>query len=528
MIIAICPSCSVRLQFPDQCAGKPIRCSGCKTVFNAPATTTQPAPQQPMAAPPQQPMAAPPQQPMAAQATPPQNVGIENLVVTCPTCTGQLTVPGNVAGRQIRCPRCQGVFVADATTSAPTGYANQYPPGAVPGVPGNDPMNPNRVGQPKPAAGKGGMLVKIGVGVGSVIALGAVSMCCFFWIFGGGPDPFEELPRPYKAGTMVKVRKIATMPAPKFVKELAYSHKHQLLFAYNRETGVHIIDSKNREELEFKKPKNDEIVAMGLTPSEDYLYISDRGPAPGHQGKQGDHFIHRYDLKQRKWETLDTPKYSKAIYKRTAKNKTTDYKWRSGTKTYYLPADVLLPISDDRFLMQIARPQSMGLMRWADGKIELQSTIKSENPYEGRIYDPRSGRYFFLGRQSKERIRVHSVSGGSLYDNTPSKSASLAFDKEFRKNEGLPVLSTDGDLYIGNLQVDPYSPTTIIREFPEIVRYASDDIVFCPKKCYNANTKEELGKSIGSKLAFSADNTHFWAFSSYKELSLFAIEGEKK
>lgn len=43
----------------------------------------------------------------------------DRIQVTCPDCRAHLAVPETVAGRKIRCPKCQGVIAVDAPAARP-------------------------------------------------------------------------------------------------------------------------------------------------------------------------------------------------------------------------------------------------------------------------------------------------------------------------------------------------------------------------------------------------------------------------
>src|SRR5262245_36991055 len=50
------------------------------------------------------------------------------IIVSCPTCSGQLRVADDLIGRKVRCPACHAIFEATETESAPPPPEEPSPP----------------------------------------------------------------------------------------------------------------------------------------------------------------------------------------------------------------------------------------------------------------------------------------------------------------------------------------------------------------------------------------------------------------
>lgn len=60
------------------------------------------------------------------------------IIVSCPTCSGQLRVADDLIGRRVRCPTCQGVFEAAEPAPAPPPAPDTPPPAPAPKPAGHD------------------------------------------------------------------------------------------------------------------------------------------------------------------------------------------------------------------------------------------------------------------------------------------------------------------------------------------------------------------------------------------------------
>src|SRR3989449_3735953 len=99
MLTITCPSCSRKLQVPDNAAGKQVRCPLCNHMFQAegqPAASSPPTPT-PIVPPPDPIMEAPsppgeePARRVATQAPPESGPG-GLMTITCPSCSCKLQV----------------------------------------------------------------------------------------------------------------------------------------------------------------------------------------------------------------------------------------------------------------------------------------------------------------------------------------------------------------------------------------------------------------------------------------------------
>ena len=131
-------------------------------------------------------------------------------------------------------------------------------------------------------------------------------------------------------------------------------------------------------------------------------------------------------------------------------------------------------------------------------------------------------------------IGVKRIAGAWLLDAQPSSSKSdqEAVRKQLIEKGGALTLSTDGKrLYAGRLQFDTQNLSKPLREFPEPIRAASDDLAFGDKQAYyNAQTGEKVGDlgPYAYQLALSADGSRLWVYDANADkLHFFAIEGDR-
>jgi hypothetical protein len=349
-------------------------------------------------------------------------------------------------------------------------------------------------------------------------------------------EPFTDPPRKYRPGTMVELRKLTTLKAPGPGEQVAYAHKHQRLFLRNPQKGIWVLDAADGRVLELYPPRR-EFVHMALSPSEDFLFVADRGKVQDGWATET-HYVHRYDLAKKTWEVQSPPTRQVPQHKQERINDKYVRQTRTGSKTVPGSVGRLFAVSDSRFLIPPGPGEGLrlALYRWGDGAELVEQTSREEKYHQqGEFaYDPRTGLFYFIANAPNEApIGANRVAGSWLLSAHPYSSVQ-DLKGMFAKGggPGPMVLSTNGKfLYLGKYQVAPGDVSKVLREFPEMIRAASDDLAFGDQYgWFNAHTGEKLGafQHNAAHLCLSMDNSRLWVHgASESELHCYAIEGKE-
>jgi len=215
-----------------------------------------------------------------------------------------------------------------------------------------------------------------------------------------------------------------------------------------------------------------------LTPDEHYLYAADYGGSwTGVPADQ--HYVHRFDLVTRTWETGMVPKVAYRIE----------------------------GVDADRFLLQEQNQHiDMTLNRFAPTTVELS---RIDAAYSGDFeYDHMTGRV--IHGNSSGQIHARRIDGDAMVfeENTGTYGSADGFG-------GTTVLSTDFQyFYYGRLRVDAQNVKRNRNVFYESIYAASSDIAFGSSSYFDVETTRELG-SLGfdsTVYGISGYGRELWAY----------------
>jgi hypothetical protein len=373
------------------------------------------------------------------------------------------------------------------------------------------------------------LLLIAGAGLAFVLVL----VCAGTW-WSFHLESFSDAPREFRPGTAVRLHELKSVTAPCQPEQAAYSHKHKLLFLRTH-TEVWVVDgATGKADGPFRAKSN--FIDFSLSPFEDALFVADEDVHPG-DTSENEQWVHRYDLAGKSWQTHTTPTVQETIYETKRINDQFMSKRAVGKKNLYVAASPVKAISGSRLLM-LPGGNSWGnltLNQWGSGGSMRQQAKAERFASEGSFaYDPRSGRLFYVSTDPKQPpIGAKRVAGSWLRDATPSVKPEQQAWRSKVDGPKKVILSTNGRrLYVGQLQFDPDDLNKPLREFPELITLASDDLAFAGHEriYYNAETGREAGKlPAGSvAVAVSQDGSRLWANDfDARKLRLFAIEGDK-
>ena len=318
-----------------------------------------------------------------------------------------------------------------------------------------------------------------------------------------GPElvPFEAPPNPYREGTQTRLRKLRTLKTPSAAVQLVYSAQHQLLFVRNATNGIWVVDVKAATPG-AKQLARHKLSDMSLTADESALYAADYGGTRiGYGEPSQPSFVHRYNLKERKWETRQAPKIAFRV-------EAVDT-WR------------FLLLEQDQWVKAT-------LNQWDEQTEEIAELARVGSNVSGDLeYDPHTLRlYHGNSGSSSPEIAVFRVNRDLLQPLEKTGTYGSA-----KQGGGSATLSIDGrHFYYGRLQVDAQDIKRNLQMFPEIISAASRDVAFGTKAYYHAQTGKRLGE-LGYPLTaccISRDEGVVWAFDSSKNaLHKYALEGDK-
>ena len=451
---------------------------------------------------------------------------------TCPHCKAPLNVQDQHVGKSVRCPKCQQVFQVTAPPVKPVVppvvyEAELVEPGPVEpartepsairkemtnaGSVWDQAMQPaqarrgqrHRQRSPEPSGSPVAWII-IGV-VGGIFLLGGLTLAgtLLLSLYIGprsavtttektkgpvNPRPladFKEPNKPFRPGTMVNLREAKSFKAPGNVVQMVFSAKHDLLFLRNSGSGIWVVDTTTGKNLGMQASV-EKFSDLSLAPNESCLYAADYGrERVGYGTPINRHWVHRYDLRARRWEKRQAPKIA-----------------------YRIEA-----VDDERFIL-LERDQwvEATLNHWNEGAKTVTEVHRARSDYYGDIeYDPRTGRmYHGNSGSSSPEIHVLRVVGEKLSPDGETKSYGSA-----SKGGGTAVLSTDGmRFYYGPLQVEAMHVTNNTNQFPERIHAAADDLAFGEKAYYDSHTGRQRGKlPFATKVyGLSKDGLSLWAF----------------
>ncbi len=269
------------------------------------------------------------------------------------------------------------------------------------------------------------------------------------------------------------------------VSQIVYSPVHDLLFLRTG-SNVRVLDARLRIEI-GRLTGIEQLTDMDLTSDDGFLFVADYGgTSTGNGTPVRTHYVHRFDLTTRTWQTKAAP-----------------------TIAYKIEA-----IDSQRFVILEADQHVDVLLSdfgaTADASITQLKTLRAG--YGGDIeFDPATGRIFHGGAgSSSTEINVRVVDGTQLVNAEGSGTYGTA-----QGYGGSLVLSADAEsLYYGKLQVDALDVRDNTNTFPEIIRAASSKIAFGTRAYYDARTSEARGDLGFDATVFyiSPDSEHVWAF----------------
>lgn len=266
--------------------------------------------------------------------------------------------------------------------------------------------------------------------------------------------------------------------------QIEYSKRFNLLFLRNSGSAVRLIDTTNQTELELHYA-TETFTDMDLTPDERFLFVADYGgEQTGYGTPVRTHYVHRYDVMQRTWETLAAPKIA----------------WK------------IEAVSSSRVLLQEHDQHiDITLNSFEDGQMRELSRIRGD--YYGDFeFDHRTNRvYHGCSGSSSSEIHVRKV----VDNNTLVNAGDTGTYGTAQSGGGTSVLSSDGHyFYYGRLQVEAMDITNNLHYYPELIYAGSKAIAFGSSYYYDAYKGDPLG-TLGfacSVYFISDDGKHLWAF----------------
>ncbi len=256
---------------------------------------------------------------------------------------------------------------------------------------------------------------------------------------------------------------VDSFPAPVAAAQLSYSKQYGLLFLRNSGSEIQVVDATTHNQIDLHVA-NQQFTDMDLDPTGQYLYAADwGGVSTGYGTLINPHYVHRYNLASRQWETK-----------------------RSFVDTYKIEA-----IDPDRVaLLESDQWVDINLERWGNGST-MTHLASGFGDYYGDIeYDAATGRIYHGNSGSSSReINVLQLVGDTLTYAMGTGTYGTA-----QTGGGTSVLSLNGStFYYGALQVDALDVTHNLRTFPQLIYAATDSLAFGTSATYNAQTGATLG-----------------------------------
>lgn len=310
----------------------------------------------------------------------------------------------------------------------------------------------------------------------------------------GPPLPkFEETVNPYKPGTQTKLRALRSVPLPKlpaqhkpgrdepyvppnyYFSKIAFSPKHELLFALSRKS-LWTYDLKAGKELAPQTAK-EAFSDLSLSPDQSMLFVADYGGEnTGYGTPLNPSWVHRFGLAAGKWEARKAPKIAYRL-------ETVD-------------ASRFLLLEQDQWV-------DLTLNKWEEDGVGIRELSRGSSGYHGDIeYDPRTGRIFHgdTGSSSQE-VQSYLVNGNKLMPNKGTGSYGTA-----QGGGPTTVLAQDGSrLFYGKVQLNG-SDLKKQETMVEPIYAASRDIAFARNGYFRATTGSKLGEFNFKLVAIEPDD----------------------
>ncbi|MCE5266460.1 MAG: PEP-CTERM sorting domain-containing protein [Planctomycetaceae bacterium] len=273
--------------------------------------------------------------------------------------------------------------------------------------------------------------------------------------------------------------------APGAASQLCYSQQYDLLFLRNSGSAIRVVDTKTHQEIDVHLA-NQQFKDMDLTPDGRYLYAADwGGVAMGYGTLTNPHYVQRYDLATRQWESK-----------------------QSLVDTYKLEA-----VDSGRvILLESDQWVRVHLEQWGTAS-KMTTLATAYADYYGDIeYDPATGRVYHGNSGSTS----HEIDVVRLVGNSFTAAVGTGVYGSAQVGGGSSVLSLDGSrFYYGPLQVEALDVTNNIRIFPQSIYAATADLAFGATAVYDSTTGASLGTLGYSTTVYglSQSGSDLWTYS---------------
>jgi hypothetical protein len=277
---------------------------------------------------------------------------------------------------------------------------------------------------------------------------------------------------------------VESFPAPGAASQLRFSDQYGLLFLRNSGSAIRVVDTTTHSEIDLHLA-NQQFTDMDLTPDGQYLYAADWGRvATGYGTLTNPHYVHRYNLATRQWES---------------KQSTVDtYKLEA------VDANRIILLESDQWV-------DVNLVQWGAASTMTPLAHASADYYGDIEYDPITGRVYHGNSGSSSReINVLRLVGNTFTGGVGTGTYGTA-----QNGGGTSTLSTDGSrFYYGALQVEALDVTNNIRTFPQQIYAATPDLAFGSSAVYDAKTGATVGSFGFTSTAYALDQSgnNLWAY----------------
>jgi hypothetical protein len=275
-----------------------------------------------------------------------------------------------------------------------------------------------------------------------------------------------------------------TLASPGAASQLTYSQQYGLLFLRNSGSAIRVVDTATKGQIDLHLA-NQQFTDMDMSPDGQYLYAADWGRVSiGYGTLVNPHYVHRYNLAARQWETRQS---LVDAYKIEALD---------GNRVVLLESDQWVAVNVESWGASNTLTHVTGRSIDYGGDIEYDSVT-------GRIYHGNSG-------SSSREINVARLVGNTLSDGVGSGTYGTA-----QAGGGTAVLSLDGDrFYYGRLQVEALDVTNNLRTFPQAIQAATNELAFGSTAFYDAQTGASLGTLGYSTTVYGIDHSgsSFWTY----------------